>query len=184
MPATIKRKKKILWKCNRGGQWLFLASPHWQVLGDGDRGGGKTDALLMSYLKHVGRGYGPDWRGIIFRRTYPQLRDLIARSNRWIPTFFPGAKFNKTEREWVFPTGEVLIFSYINSLSDYEHYHGHAYPYIGFEELTSWPTSECFESMLSCSRTDVRIRCRSGESRTERYERLSAAVGSSFGSNR
>jgi len=153
--SKLQTAPKVKWRGNRGGQWLFLKSPHWQVLGDGDRGGGKTDVLLMSYLKHVGQGWGENWRGIIFRRTFPQLRDIINRSRRWIPRIFPGASYNKQDKQWTFPDGEVLIFSYLSSLSDYETYHGHTYPFIGFEELTNWPTSECYEAMLSCSRSDV-----------------------------
>lgn len=144
----------IHWTANRGGQSLFLKSPHFQVLGSGSRGGGKTDALLFSYLNHVGQGWGSDWRGLILRRTFPQLRDIIARSQRWIPRIFPGAKYNKTERQWNFPDGEVLIFSYMNTLTDYEQFHGSAWTFLGFEELTAWPTSECYEAMTSCVRSD------------------------------
>lgn len=146
-------QQKVIWEANRGGQWLFLKSLHWQALADGDRGGGKTDTLLHSYLQHVGEGWNEDWNGIILRRTFPQLRDIIARSHRWIPREFPGAQYNKNDRIWIFPERESLQFGYLNSLTDYERYHGFSFAYIGFEELTNWPTPECYEAMISCSRS-------------------------------
>jgi hypothetical protein len=37
--------------------------------------------------------------------------------------------------------------------SDYNKYHGHNYPFIGWEELTTWPSKDCFVVMLSTNRT-------------------------------
>lgn len=36
---------------------------------------------------------------------------------------------------------------------DYWNYHGHEYPFIGWEELTNWASIDCYESMMSCNRT-------------------------------
>jgi hypothetical protein len=36
---------------------------------------------------------------------------------------------------------------------DYFAYHGHEYPWIGWDELTNWPTPECYESMMACCRS-------------------------------
>jgi hypothetical protein len=112
-----------------------------------------TDSLLMSYAQHVGRGYGADWRGIIFRKTFPELRDIVAKSRKWFREIFPRATFNKQAHEWTFPGGEVLIFGYIERPSDYDKYHGHAYPFIGFEELTTHADPACYKLMFSCCRS-------------------------------
>lgn len=152
LAATANSYPKILWEANSGGQMLFLSCPYWEVLADGDRGGGKTDALLNAYLSNVNQGYGTDWRGIIFRLTYPQLTDIIDRSRVWIPKTFPGAKYNRSEHEWEFLQGEKLMFRHLENLKSYDSYHGHAYPFLGFEELTNWPNHEPYEAMLSCSR--------------------------------
>lgn len=151
MVATAS-KPNIIWSANRGGQSLFLACPFWEALADGDRGGGKTTALLQTFLKHVGKGHGEDWRGILFRLTYKQLKDVIDISKVYIKRAFPGAKYNKSDSEWNFPDGEVLMFRYLENLSDYDNYHGHSYPWLGFEELCNWPNAEPYEAMLSCSR--------------------------------
>lgn len=147
----------IAWSPQDGSQAFFLES--WQifeVLYHGTRGPGKTDSLLMSYAMHVGKGHGAAWRGIIFRQTYPQLADVQAKSEKWFRIIFGAtAKFNKTKMMWEWDTGEVLMFRHMNSPSDYWNYHGHEYPFIGWEELCNWATDECFKSMFSCCRSST-----------------------------
>ena len=150
MPEVIE--PKTTWEPNPGGQWFFLRCPHWEVLTDGDRGGGKTSVLLNSFLMYVGAGFGSDWNGIIFRLYNPDLKDIIAKSKVIINGAFPGSKFNKKDQEWTFETGETLAFRHLENIKAYDQYHGHSYPFIGFEELTNWPDHEPYEAMLSCSR--------------------------------
>jgi len=119
---------------------------------EGTRGGGKTDALIMDFAQHVGRGFGQNWRGILFRRTYKQLDDVVAKTYRWFPRIFPDAKFNKSDFTWTFGSGEQLLLRHFDGPTDYWSYHGHGYPWIGWEELTNWPNLEGYESMMSCCR--------------------------------
>jgi Terminase large subunit, T4likevirus-type, N-terminal len=152
MVATQEQTKTI-WKPNRGGQWLFLCCPYWESLADGDRGGGKTTTLIHTFLAHVNKGHHEDWRGVIFRLSYPQLKDIIDMSKIIIKKSFPHARYvGGEEKAWTFETGEVLMFRHLENLKAYDNYHGHAYPFLGFEELTSWPSSEPYEAMTSCSR--------------------------------
>jgi len=118
---------KAIWTPLPGSQTLFLTCPVYEVLLEGTRGGGKTDTLLMSYAQHVGKGFGDHWRGTLFRLTYPQLADVVAKSKRWFYQIFPGAKFNESDYVWKWPTGEMLYFRYGSSESDYWNYHGHEY---------------------------------------------------------
>ena len=141
------------WSANPGSQQLFLSTPFKEVLFEGTRGCGKTDALLTDFGKYVGRGYGPSWRGVLFRETFPQLKDIIAKSKILFRQSFPGADYNKTEHTWTFPGGEQLILSFMKTVDDYWNYHGHEYPWIGWEELCNWPTNECYEMMKSCNRS-------------------------------
>ena len=119
----------------------------------GTRGGGKTDTLLMSFAQHCGKGFGQHWRGVLFRLTYPQLADVVAKSRRWFTQFFPEAKFNKADYYWEWPTGEMLFFRYGASEDDYWNYHGHEYPWLGFEELTNWRDLSFYEAMHSTCRS-------------------------------
>lgn len=145
----------VIWAPQPGSQVEFLQCPVFEALYHGTRGPGKTDALLMSFAQHVGRGHGPAWRGVIFRQTYPQLADVVAKSERWFRQIFPMARFNRGRMFWQWPTGEVLLFRHLMRVEDYWHYHGHEYPFIGFEELTNWSSSECYVKMFSCCRSSV-----------------------------
>jgi hypothetical protein len=144
---------KEIWKPQAGSQALFLTCPFYEVLYEGTRGPGKTDALIMDFAQHVGQGFGIHWRGILFRETYKQLIDVEKKTKQWFRQIFPGAKFNSTDMTWTFKDGEQLILSYMRKPDDYWNYHGHEYPWIGWEELTNWPTSECYDLMKACSRS-------------------------------
>ena len=146
-------QKRVIWQPLPGSQRRFLTCPYYEVLLEGNRGGGKTDALLMDFAQMVGRGYGEDWRGVIFRLTYPQLQDVIAKSLKWFRRIFPGAKYNASKNVWTFPTGEQLFFRFGESADDYWNYHGHAYPFLAFEELTNWKDPSFYEAMASTCRS-------------------------------
>lgn len=143
----------IIWEPQPGSQEAFLSCPYEEILYEGTRGPGKTDALIMKWAQEVGQGYGEAWRGIIFRKTYKQLSDVIAKSQKWFKQIFPFAKYNKGEHSWEMSTGEVLLFRYMDNPIDYWNYHGHEYPFIGWEELTNWADPGCYDSMKSCNRS-------------------------------
>lgn len=155
MPQKGRIYDPITGKRRAGSQERFMNCSIFECLYHGTRGPGKTDSLLMAFAQHVGKGFGAAWRGIIFRQTYPQLADIQAKSEKWFRQMFPDAKFNKSKMMWEFATGEVLLFRHMNSPSDYWNYHGHEYPFIGWEELTNWATDECFKSMFSCCRSST-----------------------------
>lgn len=121
----------------------------------GARGPGKTITQLMRFRSRVGQGYGSYWRGVIFDREYKNLGDIIAQSQRFFPKFDDGCKFlsSNSDLKWVWPTGEELLFRYVKRLSDYDGYHGHEYPFIGWNELTKQPTSELYDKLMSCNRS-------------------------------
>jgi hypothetical protein len=152
VPVRMLNGKIVAWAPQNGSQVAFMQCSLLECLFHGTRGPGKTDSLLMAFAQHVGKGYGAAWRGIIFRQTYPQLADVQAKSEKWFRQIFPAAKFNRTKMMWEWPTGEVLMFRHMNSPGDYWNYHGHEYPFIGWEELTNWATDECYKSMFSCCR--------------------------------
>lgn len=132
-----------------------LSCPCHHILYEGTRGPGKTDAQLMAFRKLVGVGYGAYWRGVIFDREYKNLDDLVTKSQRWFPMFGDGAKFkqSKGDYKWTWPSGEELLFRVLKKDSDYWDYHGHEYPFIGWNELTKFPTPTLYESMMSCNRS-------------------------------
>lgn len=141
------------WTPQEGSQRAFLECPVTEVLYEGTRGPGKTDALLMDFAQDCGKGWGAEWRGILFRQTYPQLSDVITKSKKWFPRLFAGIKYNEGRHEWVWPTDETLRFAYGNREDDYWNYHGHSWPWLGFEEITTWPTLSFYLRMFACCRS-------------------------------
>jgi hypothetical protein len=109
----------------------------------------------MRFRSRVGKGYGVYWRGVIFDREFKNLADLVAQSKRFFLQFGDGAKFlhGASEYKWVWPTGEELLFRHAKKPADYDNFHGHEYPFIGWNELTKYPTSELYDKMMSTNRS-------------------------------
>lgn len=152
-PKSVK--PKVIWKPCKGSQELALSCPADEILYEGTRGPGKTDTQLMKFRRYVGQGFGPFWRGVIFDRGYKNLDDLVSKSQRWFPQFGDHAKFYgaKADYKWVWPTGEELLFRRIRRLQDYWDYHGQEFPFIGWNELSKFPSPDLYDAMLSCNRS-------------------------------
>jgi hypothetical protein len=103
----------------------------------GAAGGGKSDFLLGDFLQDV-PVYGAAWRGIIFRRTFAELEELLARAREIYPG--TGARWNEQKRTWTWPNGATLKFRYCERDADATRYQGHQYTWIGWDELTQWKT--------------------------------------------
>ncbi len=171
-PEPVLRQvdgKNVIWAPQEGSQVEFLSCPLFEVLYHGTRGGGKTTCLIMSFAQHVGKGYGAAWCGVIIRKTYPQLSDVVRKSEIWFRSIFPRAKFNKASMTWTWPTGEVLQFRHMARPEDSELFLGHELPFIGWEELTNWNTDECFKRLIACCRSSTKNMPRMIRSTTNPY---------------
>lgn len=103
--------------------------------------GGKSDYLLGDFAQDVPRPYGKHWHGILFRRSYPELEDLISRSQEIYPPWFPRVQWLKADKTWLWPNGATLKMRFMEGEQDWMLYWGHAYTWIGFDELALWPTN-------------------------------------------
>lgn len=110
----------------------------------------------MDFAQDIGKGFGAECRGIIFRRTYPELQDIVEKARKWFPRIWPDSNFHETKHQWEWATGERLLFRHADKPSDYWKYHGHAYNFIAWEELTTWSNLDLFTSMMSVCRSTVR----------------------------
>jgi hypothetical protein len=161
MPVEEAEPVKVTWKPLPGSQTLAMSYGGHIMLYHGTRGPGKTDAQLMRFRRRVGLGYGRHWRGVIFDREYKNLDDLVSKSMRWFPYIGtddqrPRFLSSKSDYRWVWPTGEELLFRTVKRATDYWAYHGQEFPFLGWNELTKYPSDELFEMMMSCNRSSFR----------------------------
>ena len=130
---AIPKNAVCIWKPNPGKQEAFLSCPEREVLYGGAAGAGKSDALLMHAVKwHKNSAH----RAIIFRKSFPELKDLISRSEEIYP--YLGGRYISSRREWRFPSGARVEFGYMEKKKDVLKYK-RAWNTIDFDELTHWP---------------------------------------------
>lgn len=121
-------------------------------------GGGKSDFLLGDYAHDVPE-YGSSWHGIMFRKSYPQLEELIARSKQIYPAWFGLTMdaWSATQKQWNFPNGATLKMRHAENDDSYVEYQGHAYGWIGFDELPHWSNPSFFQQLKARLRNGDRV---------------------------
>lgn len=110
-----------------------------EALYGGAAGGGKSDAIVAEALRQV---HIPHYKGLILRKTYPQLAELVDKTLNYYTRAFPRAKYNSSTHCWTFPSGAKIYFGSMQHTKDRLRYQGQAYDYIAFDELTHFTFDE------------------------------------------
>lgn len=130
--------KNVVWR-PQPKQAMMMSRAEYEGFYGGAAGGGKSDYLLVEALRQVGI---PHYKAIIFRKTFPQLSELIDRSLYLYKRAFPTAKYNAAMHVWTFPAGSKIYFGNMTRTADKINYQGKQYDFIGFDELTHFTFDE------------------------------------------
>ena len=143
-------KHKRIWVPNSEPQRRILAYRGMELLIHGGRGSGKSDALLVSFLKAI-RLEGRPLRGVIFRPFLTELRELIFRCQNLYGDMFEkqGGRYLKNDNRYMLPDGSELHFRPLYDAMDALTYKGWEYDFIGYDELTSWISMDAYKQMLA-----------------------------------
>ena len=98
----------MTWIAHDGAQDEFLQRTEFEVLFGGSAGGGKSDCIIAAMTRDIEH---PRYHGLIIRRTFPQLREIIDRCHRLYPSL--GGVYRATDKRWVFPSGAVIDLGHI-----------------------------------------------------------------------
>lgn len=134
-----------------GAQEMFLSSPADIVIYGGAAGGGKTYALLMEPLRHIGNS---KFGAVIFRKNANQI---FNEGGLWDSSFgiypYVRAKPIKTPKpSWRFPSGMKVSFAHIEMDKDLLSWQGSQIALVAFDELTHFSKNQFFY-MLSRNRS-------------------------------
>ena len=143
---------------NPGPQTNLLFHPADDILYGGARGGGKSFGFLLHFLEH-GLTWGHAARGVIFRRRFVDLEDIIAESHKIFGNY--GGKFfaGGGRPSWTLPNGAELRFRYIEREGQAIHYQGHAYTVIYVEEAGTYSSPAAIDLLRGCLRSAVGVPC-------------------------
>lgn len=139
--ASPQRAVKVI-QPQDGFQLKASSTPADIAILGGAAGLGKTYILLLEFLRHINN---PQWGGVGFRRTTPQIRNeggLWDTSMKIYP--HAGGAPKETTLEWNFPKGSKLKFSHLEYEKNILDWQGSQIPFIFFDELTHFSEKSFF----------------------------------------
>lgn len=147
----------VIWSPNPGPQTDLITCPFDEIFYGGAKGGGKSDGMLGDWLAHLAKN-PVHARGIIFRKTYPSLEQLIQRSKELF--FYVGGVWKEQKKTWLFPGGATLKFRFVETTKDAAFYQGHEYTWMAFDEVGEIATAEVVNILRGALRNTKGVKSR------------------------
>lgn len=117
---------KTIWTPQKK-QIEFLQRPEYEAFYGGAAGGGKSESLVVEALRQV---HIPHYKGLIIRKTYPELTELIEKSLSYYKGAYPGATYNDSKHMWTFPSGAKIYFGSLHHAKEKTKYQGKAFDFV------------------------------------------------------
>src|SRR5271157_110006 len=148
------------WLPKTRAQWEAIHSPADVLLFGGAAGSLKSATILLDAVQEFRI---PDFSGIIFRESYPNLSELMLKAHRIYPNYPFHGTFNRQEKIWRFPVnaaqladinnveavangvlvpeyvegvGARIMFRYLANDEDVYNYQSFEFSYIALDEST------------------------------------------------
>lgn len=141
----------------KGSQERFVGSNADLTFIGGNRGGGKTYAMLLEAIKDINNRY---FNSLIFRKEKKDFDNLEKESYHLYNQY---GKYNKSQSDmtWYFYRGGSLAFSHFSdTVADFkERFRGKQYAYIAIDEITQMEYAK-FKFLMTCNRNARGIRNR------------------------
>ena len=149
--------RPIIWQPTER-QSEFLEASEDELLYGGAAGGGKSDALVIDALGlQVQAVTKPEYRALILRKTFGELKEIVDRTRALYPQIVPGAVYRQQDGLWQFPSGARIELGYLDTDGDKDRYQSRQFQWIGWEELTQWATDKAYVYMMSRLRAPERL---------------------------
>ena len=125
----------------------------YEAMFGGAKGPGKTDGLLFDSTYQNSK---PNYKAIIFRRTFPKLQEIIDRSHKW---FSHKAHWDGERKRWTWPSGATLQFAHCKNEEDKYNHQGQEYHYMGFDQLEEFTLNQYLFLIAQNRTSDATIQC-------------------------
>jgi hypothetical protein len=125
-------EKKVRWVPASSKQWLAFFSKADELFFGGSAGGGKSDLI-------IGMAAECHQHSVIFRRVYPNLKEIIRRSRQVIGE---SAKENKADKIWNWKDGRTLEFGAVQHEDSKTDWQGRPHDLKAFDELPEFTESQ------------------------------------------
>jgi len=125
------------WYPHPGPQQEFCARGEFEVLYGGAAGGGKSDCLIMELSRDV---WHSRYHGLLLRRTFPQLQELIDRCLEWYPQI--GGEYRASEHRFYWENGARITLGHMQHENDKYNYQGKEFHKVGIDEVTQFTGSQ------------------------------------------
>lgn len=150
-------RQKLTWDC-----------PADEILFGGAKGGGKSFLLLLMIIKQVAMadaefqrtGITSTGYGVIFRKTFTRLGDLVFRAKRMFKMVDPEGVWNETNKSFTFACGYRFRFAQLANPDAHEDWQGQEMSFIGFDQVEEIPWSQYEFILMQLRSTDPVFRGR------------------------